>query len=274
VEPSANNVVQTELEENSETLLLSEIFKSVQGEGVNLGTPTVFLRLAVCNLHCWYCDTKYTWMYSEKTFELVKKDMERLAIPKDKIPKDIRVYAEPEEARSVPVGEAEHEIRRFKLDHLVITGGEPMLQQRQLVFLLRRLKAQQKNYFVEVETNGTIKPDENILQLIDQWNVSPKLESSGNSRFAREKNNALATFASLRNSFFKFVVQDNNDLGEVELLARQSSITPEKIILMPEGTEASVLKKRTVWLSEICESKGYRLTPRLHILLWGNKRGT
>ena len=134
------------------------------------------MRLAVCNLHCWYCDTKYTWMYSEKTFELVKKDMERLAIPEDKIPKDIRIYAESEEARSVSVDEAEREIRRFKLDHLVITGGEPMLQQRHLVSLLRRLKAQQKNYFVEVETNGTIKPDENILQLIDQWNVSPKLE--------------------------------------------------------------------------------------------------
>jgi len=267
-------LVQTELEENSKTILLSEIFRSVQGEGVNLGTPTVFLRLAVCNLHCWYCDTKYTWLYSKETLELVRKDVERLAIAGDKVPKDIRVYARSEEARSVPVADVENEIRQFNLDHLVITGGEPMLQQRHLVSLLGRLKSRCKEYFVEVETNGTIKPDENFLQLIDQWNVSPKLESSGNSRFAREKKDALDFFASLRNSFFKFVVQDNEDLEEVGSLARRSSISPGKIILMPEGTEASVLKERTVWLSEVCESKGYRLTPRLHILLWGNKRGT
>lgn len=267
-------MLQTRLDDSSETLLLSEIFKSVQGEGVNLGTPTVFLRLAVCNLHCWYCDTKYTWLYSNKTLELVKKDMERLGIPSDKIPKDIRVYAEAEEARSVSAGDVETEIRRFNLDHLVITGGEPMLQQRQLVPLLRGLKAWRENYFVEVETNGTIKPDENILPLVDQWNVSPKLESSGNSRFAREKKSPLEYFASLRNSFFKFVVQDDADLAEVESLARQSRIAPGKIILMPEGTEALVLKERMVWLSEICEIKGYRLTPRLHILLWGNTRGT
>ena len=267
-------MLQTDLDGVSETLLVSEIFKSVQGEGVNLGTPTVFLRLAVCNLHCWYCDTKYTWMYSKETLELVKKDMERLAIPDDKIPRDIRVYAQSEEARSVPVGDVESEIRAFNPDHLVITGGEPMLQQRQLVYLLRRLKIKCKDYFVEVETNGTIKPDENILPLVDQWNVSPKLESSGNSRFAREKKSVLEYFASLRNSFFKFVVQNDADLAEVESLARQTSIAPGKIILMPEGTEASVLKERTVWLSEVCESKGYRLTPRLHILLWGNRRGT
>jgi 7-carboxy-7-deazaguanine synthase len=268
-------LLQNGLEENlSENLLLSEIFKSVQGEGVNLGTPTVFLRLAVCNLHCWYCDTKFTWLYSKETLELVKKEMERLVIPMDKIPNDIRVYSMLEEARAVPVGDVETEIRQFNLDHLVITGGEPMLQQKQLVSLLRRLKTWYKNYFVEVETNGTIKPDEDILQLVDQWNVSPKLESSGNSRFAREKKSTLESFASLRNSFFKFVVQDSEDLVEVESLARHSSISPGKIILMPEGTEASVLKERTVWLSEICESKGYRLTPRLHILLWGNKRGT
>ena len=200
--------------------------------------------------------------------------MERLAIPDDKIPKDVRVYAESEEAKSVLVGDAGEKIREFDLNHLVITGGEPMLQQRQLVYLLRRLKALYKSYFVEVETNGTIKPSDDILQLVDQWNVSPKLESSGNTRYAREKKSALDYFASKRNSFFKFVVQNNNDLAEVESLAGQSSIAPGKIILMPEGTEASVLKERTVWLSEICESKGYRLTPRLHILLWGNKRGT
>jgi 7-carboxy-7-deazaguanine synthase len=84
----------------------------------------------------------------------------------------------------------------------------------------------------------------------------------------------MKSFASLGNSYFKFVVQTKDDLDEVEALVRRYSIRPSKVILMPEGTEAAILRERTIWLSEICESRGYRLTPRLHILLWGNKRGT
>ncbi len=255
-----------------DSLLVSEIFKSIQGEGVNLGAPTVFLRLAVCNLHCWYCDTKYTWMYSPRTVEEVKRDMTRLGIAKQ--PEDLKVYDFHEEVRSFSIGKVVDEIIAYNLDHLVVTGGEPMLQQRSLSDLLKRLKSMRKSCFVEVETNGSVRANEETLALVDQWNISPKLESSGNSGYSREKKECLEAFASFKNSFFKFVVQTRDDLAEVELLVRRYSIKPSKIILMPEGTEASILKERTIWLSSICENRGYRLTPRLQILLWGNKRGT
>ncbi len=115
-----------------------------------------------------------------------------------------------------------------------------------------------------------------ILPFVDQWNISPKLESSGNSKFAREKDDALKSFATMSNSFFKFVVSQERfeaDLLEIESISFQFGIDPGKIILMAEGTDASILRDRTTSLSKICEKRGYRVTPRLHILLWGNKRG-
>jgi 7-carboxy-7-deazaguanine synthase len=255
-----------------DSLIVSEIFKSVQGEGACLGAPTVFLRLAVCNLHCWYCDTKYTWMYTAKTLEEVRRDMSRLGIAKE--PGDLKVYSLAEETKTLQVKDALDKILEYGIDHLVVTGGEPLLQQQPLASLLSKLKATRSNFFVEIETNGSVRASEALLGLVDQWNVSPKLESSGNSNFSREKKECMNSFAPLGNSYFKFVVQTKDDLDEVESLVRRYSVKPSKVILMPEGTEASILRERTIWLSEICESRGYRLTPRLHILLWGNKRGT
>ena len=164
-------------------------------------------------------------------------------------------------------------ILAYSMDHLVVTGGEPLLQQQPLASLLSKLK-KRKDCFVEIETNGSVRASEALQGLVDQWNVSPKLESSGNSVYSREKKECMNSFALLGNAFFKFVVQTKDDLEEVESLVRRYSIRPSKVILMPEGTEAAILRERTIWLSEICENRGYRLTPRLHILLWGNKRGS
>jgi 7-carboxy-7-deazaguanine synthase len=273
-------------DETRKGLLLSEIFSSIQGEGVNLGTPSVFLRLAICNLHCWYCDTKYTWLYNENMLDTVRADLAKLGIEGKAFPADLRAYNRSTEVREVPIEQVESKIRSAGIRHLVVTGGEPMLQQIQLVSLLRKLRLKNSNnghakseddFFVEVETNGTIRPIERMLPLVDQWNVSPKLESSGNSSFAREKGSALKFFASMSNVYFKFVVsqdRSDRDLGEIELLSSRHGIHPDKIILMAEGTEASVLKERTAFLSKVCKKRGYRVTPRLQILLWGNQRGT
>ena len=269
--------IETEWKQN---LLLSEIFSSVQGEGTNLGAPSVFLRLATCNLHCWYCDTKYTWMYSEKMLQTVKADLSRLGVEVSKIPQDLKVYDLSSEAQQTPVDEVARKVAESGINHLVITGGEPMLQQEQLVQLLRLLEGiggKGRDFYVEMETNGTVRPSEKILPFIDQWNVSPKLESSGNSAFAREKGEALKSYVFLPNSFFKFVVSKEcfeKDLLEIESFASRFGILPARIILMAEGTDASTLRNQTALLSKICEKRGYRLTPRLQILLWGNKRGT
>jgi len=262
-------------------LLVSEIFSSIQGEGINLGTPSVFLRLAVCNLHCWYCDTKYTWLYDGRLLQTVKSDLVRLGIGEEQFPGDLKVYDRRIEAHEMSINDTKSEIERSGLNHLVVTGGEPMLQQDLLVFLFQRLRSQNSggkaSYFIEIETNGSIKPVRELLPLVDQWNVSPKLESSGNSRFSREKGDPLRTFANLSNSFFKFVIATqtfNQDLVEIESLVSRFDLAPGKIILMAEGTDAVILRDRTQALAQICEKKGYRMTPRLHIMLWGNKRGT
>ncbi len=107
-----------------------EIFHSIQGEGVHAGRPAVFLRLAHCNLACVWCDTRYTW--------------------------DWEHYDQRKEVESVSVDEAEEEIRRFDCRNLVVTGGEPLIQQRALAPLLERLKS--SGFWIEVETNGTIVP--------------------------------------------------------------------------------------------------------------------
>jgi 7-carboxy-7-deazaguanine synthase len=264
--------------ESRPSLLVSEIFSSVQGEGTNLGTPSVFLRLGICNLHCWYCDTKYTWLYNEKMLRTVKDDLRRLGVEESSFPQDLKIYDQSKETEQDPVNDVAKRIREFGIDHLVVTGGEPVLQQAQLVQLLQLLKTNDKKrgFYVEIETNGTIKPVNEILPFVDQWNISPKLESSGNSKFAREKDDALKSFATMSNSFFKFVVSQERfeaDLLEIESISFQFGIDPGKIILMAEGTDASILRDRTASLSKICEKRGYRVTPRLHILLWGNKRG-
>ncbi len=262
-------------------LLVSEIFSSIQGEGINLGAPSVFLRLAVCNLHCWYCDTKYTWLYSEKLLQTVMSDMDRLGVRGDLIPGDLRVYDTSEETQALAIEEAASRIESYGIDHLVVTGGEPLVQHLQLIPLFERLKRRSADvkdrFYIEIETNGSIKPSVELFSLVDQWNVSPKLESSGNSRHSRERKEPLSNFAKLLNCYFKYVVGAqtfDQDLREIDDLSHRYRIPPNRIILMAEGTDVSVLKDSTQKLAKVCENRGYRITPRLHILLWGNRRGT
>lgn len=116
-----------------------EIFHSIQGEGASQGTPCVFLRLAGCNLACSWCDTAYSWNGTSPAVKL-----------------------SPEEAAAA--------VLHYPCRRLVITGGEPLVQQKALPGLLRLLP----EHFVEMETNGAILPDEELLHHIGQFNVSPK----------------------------------------------------------------------------------------------------
>ena len=170
-----------------------EIFYSLQGEGPTAGTPSVFLRLATCNLACSWCDTKYTWDWEHYDY-----DQEVAALDADTI--------------------IEH-ILRFDCRRLIITGGEPLMQQRDLVPLVTALKA--KGFQFEVETNGTIVPGSELVADIDQWNVSPKLRNSANPTERRELPNVLDTFCRLPAAFFKFVVEEPEDIKEVCYPSRQ-----------------------------------------------------
>lgn len=224
---------------------VSEIFYSIQGEGINAGKPAVFLRLALCNLKCGWCDTKYTW--------------------------DWRQYSYDTEVKPMSVDQVLNEIIRFDCNHLVITGGEPLLQQDDLVKLAGELKA--ANFYIEIETNGTILPQTDLTEQIDQWNVSPKLENSGNPAAEREIPSAYLFFSGLKNSYFKFVMESEEDLTEIQSLARKYRIRKEKMILMPQASTKDELHRRSARLIEICKETGYRFGPRLQVQLWGAARG-
>jgi 7-carboxy-7-deazaguanine synthase len=222
-----------------------EIFLSLQGEGAALGTPSVFLRLATCNLSCTYCDTKYTWDWKNFTYE--------------------------REVMELTLDVVADRILANGCGHLVITGGEPLLQQRALGSLVGHLK--EKDFSFEVETNGTIVPGPALLDAVDQWNVSPKLVGSGNEDQRRHVPAALRSFSGLPNAYFKFVITNESDILEVQGLMKEYQLRKQQVILMPEGTSAQVLQERGRWLSQVCIDHGLRFSPRLHILLWGDKRG-
>ena len=222
-----------------------EIFYSLQGEGTTAGTPSVFLRLATCNLACSWCDTKYTWDWENYDY-----DQEVAVLEVDNV--------------------AEH-IRSFNCARVVITGGEPLLQQKELAPLVAGLKAQ--DYTFEVETNGTIAPVPELARHIDQWNVSPKLANSANPLERRELPEILETFCRLPTAYFKFVVEDPEDINEVCSLRDRYGLPGQRIILMPQGQTLEDIGCRSLWISEACVREGFRFSTRLHILLWGDKRG-
>ena len=222
-----------------------EIFHSVQGEGVTAGTPTVFLRLATCNLACTWCDTKYTW--------------------------DWKRYAYDREVMAMSSQEVERRILAYHRPHLVITGGEPLLQQQELAPLAASLH--RRGFYCEVETNGTIAPSADMVDAISQWNVSPKIASSGNRAESREKPDVLRAFRDLGNAYFKFVVVEPADVDEVSGLVDRYEISPERVLLMPEGVTAEAVLERGKWVAETCVERGFRFSTRLHILLWGDERG-
>lgn len=225
-----------------------EIFATVQGEGSTAGIPSVFVRLADCNLRCDWCDTKYTWDWQRfdrksETVEITVDDVATRAL-----------HASGEGVRTA-----------------VFTGGEPLLQQDELVHLATRLRA--RGFRIEVETNGTVAPTEAMAATVDQWNVSPKLASSGNAERARHRPSVLQWFASQPNTQLKFVMMSDADVMEVSELVELLGVPRARVTLTPEGVDATTLADRSRWLAERCRTHGYRLGTRLHVFLWGAERG-
>lgn len=228
----------------SDRLFVSEIFESVQGEGVSLGLPSVFLRLSHCNLRCTWCDTKYTW--------------------------DWQHYDVRKEVHECSLSQVANAIRALQPRNLVVTGGEPLLQQAAVANLLPRLGSE---WTTEVETAGTVSPTASLKAAITQWNVSPKLANSGNPLEKRLRTEAFEVFSSLSNAYFKFVIASSADLSEVSDLVTRFNIPPNRVMLMPEATHTEQLNVLSRTLVDLCIQRGYRLGYRLHVALWGQKRG-
>ena len=209
-----------------------------------MGLPSTFVRLATCNLRCSWCDTAYTWDWDR--FDRAEQVME----------------ATWEALRDAVLGHGPRNV--------VITGGEPMVQRRQLFPLAAALK--RNGYRIEVETNGTIAPGE-LAPLVDQWNVSPKLPSSGNQGLQTVHPDVLRSFAEQPSTYLKFVIVDRQDVAAARAVAALAGVAADRVILMPEGRTAAELGERSRWLAEACAQNGFRFSTRLHILIWGDERG-
>lgn len=221
-----------------------EIFASVQGEGPSAGQPCAFVRLSRCNLQCTWCDTAYTWRFTE--FD--------------------------RKAEQVTLSEADTAARIAALgqERLVITGGEPLLQGAALA----RLAALLPGIAIEIETNGTVAPHPALDALVRQYNVSPKLSHSGNPAELALLPERLSAWAQDPRAWFKFVIASPDDLAEVLTLAETHAVPHERIFLMPEGTDSATLRAREAWLAPLAAQHGMRFSDRLHIHLYGDTRGT
>lgn len=236
-------------------LTVSEIFgPTLQGEGCSAGVPALFVRLGLCNLDCKWCDTPYTWDWTGKNGFAYSRNIELRRMSVDAVFDRIKGSAAPQ--------------------LVVVSGGEPMLQQRSLLDLARRLVA--NGHRVEVETNGTIMPDDAWEMLTErcdvQFNVSPKLANSGVSEVDAIKQEPLRRYVELR-AVFKFVVQSPLCVRQVNDVVELARVPPHDVYLMPEGRTAAELLDRLPNVFEDCVLYGYNLTPRLQVLTYGAQRG-
>ncbi|HEY1081894.1 MAG TPA: 7-carboxy-7-deazaguanine synthase QueE [Prosthecobacter sp.] len=231
-------------------MLISEIFYSVQGEGSLVGVPSVFVRTSGCNLRCTWCDTPYASWKPEGT-ELAVEEI--LAV-----------------------------VNKHPTRFVVVTGGEPMIA-REMPRLLSAFREQGKH--ITIETAGTVAPNGVPCDLAS---ISPKLahstptEEKGGKAWAekherlRLQPEVLHAWCSAYDFQLKFVLANESDAAEARAVIDSIGveIPPEKVLLMPEGITQEALKARQMWLVELCKTTGWRYSPRLHIDLFGNKRGT
>jgi organic radical activating enzyme len=198
----------------------------------------------MCNLRCRYCDTPYTWDFER--FELAQ------------------------EVRTQSLDEVLERVLAKNPTRLVVTGGEPMLQQQALAQLFERLPDQ---LVIEIETNGTILPLESLWLRVSQWNVSPKLAFSGVPLAERTVSTVLMAFARCERAFLKLVVAEPSDMEEGDRLVADGAWPNDRVVWMPEGTSAQRLNLRGRWLAEQAIARNHRFSTRLHVLLWGDQRG-
>ena len=239
-----------------------EIFHTIQGEGVSAGCPAVFIRASRCNLHCVWCDTDHTWNF-EGTPWIHNKDQP------DKPSKHNKQAATFE----IPPENIAEIVLRHQCPRLVLTGGEPLLQQDDFLRVIELVRPHMPDCFIEVETNGTRIPSPAFAAAVDQFNVSPKLANSGMAEALRIAPDALAFFASSPNAWFKFVITSQDDLEEVRALIKSNALPHSRILLMPEGRTAAELDATAPWLAGQCRDLGFRFSDRLHVRLWGDQRG-
>ncbi len=234
-------------ERSTATVAISETFSSRQGEGKLTGTPSVFLRTNGCNLRCWFCDTPYaSWNPSGETRT---------------------------------VGSLLRQCLDSGLRHVVLTGGEPLMQNSVEAIAEAVMDA---GLHLTIETAGTI--DKPIA--CDLLSISPKLAGSapdaaehprwhelhGKRRLPLEIMRRL--IAAAQDVQVKFVVSDSSQFAEIDACVDVLSVPADDVFIMPEGTTVAALDAAADWLASRARSAGYRYCDRMQIRWYGNRRGT
>jgi 7-carboxy-7-deazaguanine synthase len=224
-------------------MFVSETFTSIQGEGILAGLPSHFIRTSGCNLRCIWCDTPYaSWA--------------------------------PEGERK-SVGELVDEAVASGVQHVVVTGGEPLIQ-REIGALTEALTT--AGLHITVETAGTVDPSFHC----DLLSLSPKTANSDPSDKHHDRHRALRLdhqpTVRLLERFpehqIKFVVEGSEDLAEIgDLLSALGDIDPGRVLLMAQGRTAEEVAGRAAAIADLCREHGFRYTPRLHLDLYGGGRG-
>ena len=224
-----------------------EIYKSVQGEGVLTGTPSVFVRASGCNLRCCYCDTPYaSWK---------------------------------PEGQDLSVDEITAQVEEWDCRYVVITGGEPMLF-AELIPLCERLRRLRRH--VTIETAGTL----HLPIVCDLMSISPKLSGSTpptkehphwsrRHERSRYRPDIVRRLMAEHDYQLKFVIDSSEELEEVEVfLTELSGVDSKRVLLMPQGVTREELEERATWLKPHCEDRGFTYCPRKQIEWYGSVRGT
>ncbi len=240
-------------------LLISELYDglTIQGEGQSIGKLCSFIRTFACPMHCRWCDSAFSWRVSDEH-------------PHDFAP----IYDPKQESKRISIEEITHHFVNLNPPMIVITGGEPMLQSAKLPELITTLINEVPALGrIEIETAGTIWDKELRGFPFVYFNVSPKLENSSNPKDLRYKPDVLRNFDRTERAIFKFVVKDDQDLNEVQEIVDEVQISESKIYIMPEGIIGDTINGRLQELSEKVIARRWNLTTRLHVAIWGSKRG-
>jgi 7-carboxy-7-deazaguanine synthase len=226
-------------------LAVNEIFgPTFQGEGPLAGQAAMFVRLFGCPLSCAWCDTGWTW------------DATRFDLGAEQHPMPVEVVL--------------NHLRAHQTGLVVVTGGEPLLQQDGLIALAAGIHADKAVRQVQVETSGTIAPRPALSAVITLYCVSPKLSNSGLRRHQRIRPGVLRDFAATGKASFKFVVCDPADLDEISEITAECALEP--VWVMPEGRDSATILARMRELAGPVAARGWNLTPRLQVLLWEDGR--
>ena len=237
----------------SETLLISDdkIFYTLEGEGEYVGRPSVFLRLACCNLTCsaWAskdspsgCDSYVSWSVKNKmTFEELFNILEE------------EQYINHLERGAI-----------FK-----ISGGEPLLQQRALLQFIKQFCLRYKLIpRIDFETNATIKPDNEWLDLGATFTTSPKLSTNGDSESKTYKPEVLKWHAA-QDSGFKFVITRSEDIEEIwRKYVEPFGINLNRIWFMPRCGSRDEHTEACMAVAEYAKAMHVNFSPRLHLVIW------